>query len=78
MEHRGPSDRVRREAAAMKLQEASFRAGIEITKLSRYERGLVSLSEDEMARVDAVIDAALRERRLAIEQVCASERQVAV
>ncbi len=69
MQHPGPRDRVRREAAAITLQEASFRARIEITKLSRYERGLCNLTPEQAKRFEAVLDAAVRARAAAVKAV---------
>ena len=69
MEHPGLRARGRREAAAKTLSFVAYKVGVDIGKLSRYERAIGNLTPDEQQRLDGVLTKALRERAQALDAV---------
>jgi hypothetical protein len=67
--HPGPTLRAKRMAAALTLSEASYKAEIDISTLSKFERAIADLPAEAQTRIEDVVTSALRSRSQQIERV---------
>jgi len=65
--HPGPAARVRREASGLTLGLTAYRVGVDISRLSRWERAQGNLTVEERQRLEVVLEQAVRDRRSALD-----------
>lgn len=65
----GPLYRAKREAAAISMAEAAFKARCDMGQLSRFERGFICLSAERARNLDKVLRDAIRERSAKLAKV---------
>ena len=76
--HPGPRMRGNRTAIGLTLSETSYKAHIDIARLSRFERGVADLTAEQDARLQRVLADALAVHRKELDLVLAQDRAVVV